>query len=389
MDNFDRHQLDLLVASEGGPHLSVFLPAPPTQSEARDDAIRVSNLVRQAHASLTDHWMRGPEADDFLKPLADLARDREFLSDRRHGSAIYLCSDLFLVYRVNQPVSEQMFLSHRFRVRPMLSLLDHFAHFHVLSLSKKNVTLYRATHQSISAVVPPGLPKGFEELMIEMSISSDRGAQTHSAARDMPGKQAAVFHGQGGKSDAEKAEIRHYLGQVDESVSRFLQQSSGQLILAGVEYLTSIYRQICSFAALVDETIPGNVDHLAPAELLQRAMPIVTAELRRQRRADAEAVGHQRHHRTATDPEQVLRAAFDGRIDALFFDQEAKLVGSFYPDTRTLMQVRQASTGRPGDPCSDLIELAAIQTLTHGGRVHAVDTADMPLNARMAASLRY
>jgi hypothetical protein len=389
MDTFDRRQLELLLASEGGPHLSVFLPAPPKPSEARDDAIRVSNLVRQAHATLADHWMRDSEADDFLKPLGDLVFDREFLSDRRRGSAIYLCNDLFLLYAVSQSVPEQMFISRRFRVRPMLSVLDHFAKFHLLTLSKKEVRLYRATHQSISRVEQARLPKGFEETMVELAISADRGAQTHSAAKDMTGKQGAVFHGQGGKPDAKKAEIREYLRQVDDAVSTFLQDQSGCLILAGVEYLTSIYRQNCSCSTLVEATISGNVDHLAPKELLQQAMPIVSEEMQRERGQDEAAVRERRRHPAATDPEQVLCAAFEGRIDALFFDNDATLDGSFYPDTRTLKELHRAPTGQPGDPSCDLIELAAIQTLRHGGRVHAVTTAEMPIDGRIAASLRY
>jgi hypothetical protein len=389
MDTFDRHQLELLLASEGGPHISVFLPAPRKQSEVRDDAIRVSNFVGQAHATLTDHWMRPSEADDFLKPLGDLVHDREFLSDRRHGSAIYLCGDLFLVYAVSQAVPEQMFISRRFRIRPMLSVLDHLAKFHLLTLSKKEVKLYRGTQQSISQVEQVRLPKGFEESMVELSISAERGAQAHSAAKEMTGKQAAVFHGQGGRPDAEKAEIREYLRQVDTAVSRFLQDSSGHLILAGVEYLTSIYRLICSCSTLADETISGNVDHLSPKELLQQAMPIVTAEMRRERQADEAAVGHRRRHGAATDAEQVLCAAFEGRIDALFFDTDATLEGSFYPDTRTLQELHRVPSGQPGDPGCDLIELAAIQTLRHGGRVHAVNAAEMPIDGRIAASLRY
>jgi hypothetical protein len=42
---------------------------------------------------------------------------------------------------------------------------------------------------------------------------------------------------------------------------------------------------------------------------------------------------------------------------------------------------------QPGD--QDLLDLAAVQTLFHGGTVYAVDPGDVPDDAPVAALLRY
>lgn len=389
MDICDRHELDQILASEGGPHVTVYLPAPERASEAKDDAIRISNLIRDAHSALTQNWMPESEAEDFLKPLDDLSRDSEFLAGRRHGVAIYLSDDVFKVYRMSESIDERMVISRTFCLRPMLSSL-HISRFFVLTLSKQRVSLFSATAESITEVEEIELPLSFEQSMQE--VSADRGAQAHSSGAGTTGKQAAVFHGQGGNADTEKGEITEYLRHVDQVVSAYLHNQTGQsgfLILAGVDYETAIYQHISSCARLIGQTISGNVDRLSAEQLHERAMPIAGQELRREREADANRIREHRRNPVATDPEQVLGAAYEGRIDTLFFDSAATLSGSFYPDTRTLKELHHAPTGEPGDPSHDLIETAVVQTLRHGGHVHSVSKEHMPAESEMAAALRY
>ena len=136
MDICDRHELDQILASEGGPHITVYLPAPERALEAKDDAIRISNLIRDAHSTITQHWMPESKAEDFLKPIDDLSRDSEFLAERRHGVAIYRSDDVFKVYRMSESIDERMVISRTFCLRPMFSSL-HISRFFVLTLSKQ------------------------------------------------------------------------------------------------------------------------------------------------------------------------------------------------------------------------------------------------------------
>lgn len=389
MDICDRHELDQILASEGGPHITVYLSAPQRPAEAKDDAIRISNLIRDAHSTLVQHWMPAAEADDLLKPLHQLTEDREFLAGRRHGVAIYLSADVFKVYRMSESIDDQMTIARTFCLRPMLSSL-HISEFYILTLSKKRVAFYSATAESIAEIEDAGLPAGFQQSLIE--VTADRGAQVHSSGVTKTGKQGAVFHGQGGAPDSEKEELTEYLKRVDHAVSSYLHKLTGQsgfLILAGVDSVTAIYQHISSCARLIAPTISGNVDHLTPQELHQRAMPIAKQELRREREADAHRIREHQRNPVATDPEQVLSAACQGRIDTLFFDADARISGSFDPDTRILKEHHHDPSGAPGDPSHDLIETAVVQTLRHGGHVHGVPKADMPVDSKMAAALRY
>ncbi len=387
METFDHGQLEQMIASEGGPHLTIFLPPPTQPIKASDDAIRLSNLNRQARATLCDHWMTNSEADDFLKPLIDLTQETGFLAPRPHGVVIYRSDDIFEVYRTSEAIEERLFISKAFCIRPMLAGLDQFAPFFLLTLSKKKVALFNATPGSISQVENVDLPAGFEQEMAD--VTADYGAQTHTAVSGMTGKQGAVFHGQGGKADAEKTELTEYLRHVDDAVSSHLQNQNRILILAGVDFITAIYQQVSSYPRLAGKTVAGNVDHLSSNQLLQQSRPIA-AEVLQQERADAaERIRQQRRDRIATDSEQILCAAYEGRIDTLVFDQSAKLCGSFYPDRRTLKELHHEPTGEPDDPSHDLIESAVIQVFRHRGNVHVATTGQMPVQSKMAAILRY
>jgi hypothetical protein len=357
--------------------------------EAKTDAIRVSNFARDAMAKLKQSWMPEQEGEDFVKPLRDLSEDESFLGDRPHGVAIYLSENLFKVFPFAQSAGERLVVDRFFQIRPLLATLDDQLRFHVLRLSKKGVTLVSAMPDQVSEVELEGLPESFEARLA--SVSADRGSQTHSAsnASAAVGKQAAVFHGQGGLPDAEKTELTEYLRKVDTAVCNALADQDECLVLAGVDYETAIYRNVSAYPRIAATTVSGNMDHLSLTDLVERAKPVATAALSEERKAEAEAIRERRQQPVAEDPEQVLNAAYQGKVKTLFIGQNALLWGSYYPDQQTLKELHQEPSGDPGDPCHDLLELAAAQTLKHGGRVYSVPENEMPVDRRMVAALRY
>lgn len=71
--NLTRNELERLIASDGGPHLSLYLPPPITGNDTlEEEKIRLGNLVRSARDLLTEHWISAAEADAFLRPLKPL-----------------------------------------------------------------------------------------------------------------------------------------------------------------------------------------------------------------------------------------------------------------------------------------------------------------------------
>ncbi|MBN2469775.1 MAG: hypothetical protein JXN59_03535, partial [Anaerolineae bacterium] len=80
----------------------------------------------------------------------------------------------------------------------------------------------------------------------------------------------------------------------------------------------------------------------------------------------------------------VLAAAHHARIDELFVVWGAFDWGAFDSETTSVKLLE------PDDPAaSDLLNLAARQTLKHGGTVYAVEAGDLPQGVTAVARLRY
>ena len=279
-----RNDLDRLIAMEGGPHISIYLPAPAKLADVSQDRIRIKNLARTAHETLERHWMTDVDAREFLNPLETLAHDSDLQTPRRHGLAIFVCQDFLETYHAAANSEEHLDVARAFRVRPLLPSLEHLRSYAILSLSQKRAALFVGTPYLLERVEPAAWPEGFEQE--QQALTADRGQQVHAAATAIRGKQGAVFHGQGGVADREKTDLENYFKRVDQAVCACLHdRSDTPLVLAGIESLTSMFRSISQYDSILRETLAGNMDHLQEDELQQRVMPIVDAELSRRRSA--------------------------------------------------------------------------------------------------------
>jgi hypothetical protein len=81
----------------------------------------------------------------------------------------------------------------------------------------------------------------------------------------------------------------------------------------------------------------------------------------------------------------VVPAAAFGRVEVLFVVLDERLPGVFD------QKKNQVTVTTDGDPASgDLLDLAVVETVKNGGRIHAVKKERMPEeHAAVAAILRY
>ncbi len=101
-----------------------------------------------------------------------------------------------------------------------------------------------------------------------------------------------------------------------------------------------------------------------------------------------DAAAHYRNYaateRASNDVREVIPAAYDGRIESLFVTSDQEQWGTFDPVTH-IMHVHRVAKFRD----EDLLDLAATQTLLHGGSVYAVEREHMPDATLIAAVFRH
>lgn len=90
-----------------------------------------------------------------------------------------------------------------------------------------------------------------------------------------------------------------------------------------------------------------------------------------------------RSGRVVTEPAIVVPAAFRGLVAELYVDRCSQAWGRYDNTSSTVMPMSDM-----GPDADDLIDLAAISTLTHGGRVHVTDRLEVAgARIRMLATL--
>jgi hypothetical protein len=194
-----------------------------------------------------------------------------------------------------------------------------------------------------------------------------------------------VFHGHGIVANEQKQNILRYFQKVNRGLGEMLKDEQSPLVLAGVEYLLPIYGEANSYPHMMGQGITGNPETLSAKELHEQAWAIVQPRFQEaQQAAVAQYEQLSSTEQASHDIRTIVPAAHYGRVDTLFVAVGLQHWGAFDPQTDT---IDIHGEEKPGD--EDLLDLAAVQTLLHGGRVYAKEPEKVPDGAPLAAVFRY
>jgi hypothetical protein len=381
-----KSEIETLVKEKDGWHASIFMPTHRLGDEIEQDPIRFKNLVNDAQERLIDHGMRLPKAKALLEPLHELVNDRDFWRHQSDGLAVFISPKVFRYYRVPLDFAELVVITDRFHVKPLLPLLSGDGHFYVLALSHNEIRLLQGTRFSVGQVDLHNIPESLNEAL--KWDDPERRLQWHTSASNEVGIRSASFHGHGVDSQSEKKEdLQRYFQKIDAGLNQILPQDHAPLILAGVDYLLSIYDSVNSYPHLLEEEVRGNPEELKAAELHARAWNIVEPVFQREVKEAAaryRQLAGQSRQQSSDDIKEIVPAAYFERVDVLFLALNLQQWGTFDPDANT---ATLHSEPQPGD--EDLYDLAAVQTFLNNGVVYALKPDRMPTDAEIAAIFRY
>jgi hypothetical protein len=387
MDKLKLDDLKRLIASQSGHRVSLYLPTHAGGVGGEEDAPRLLRLLDRAEAELVAHGLRSPEAREFLAPARVLPADKAFWKQRHRSLAVFLSANLSRTFRLSLDLPETLAVGRRFHIKPLLPLLVGHDRFFILALSQNRVRLIRAGKYSAEETPVPEMPSSVKEA--PGPETADRGEQVHSAANLGSGlgtarKQAAVFHGHGGHRDTAKQDLTRFFRLVDDALHETLREQQTPLVLAGVDYLLPLFHDVCTYPHVLTKGVHGNFDRASPAELRDRAWPVVEPRLLHVRQESIlryrELVGSRL---AVCELSDVLAAASAGRVEALFVDPRHEIHGEY--DAASGKQTPHRSPHSD----DDLVELAVIQTLLKRGAVYSIDETEAKVDAPLCALLRY
>lgn len=387
MTQLSRDQLEALLQAPEGLCISIFVPTERKGAETQQNPIRFKNQLRATEKELFDRGLEKPEVEELLEPLRKMVDDHEFWQHQEDGLAVFRSPDFLESYRLPERFDELATVKDHFYLKPLFPLFRGDGRFFILALSQKDVRLYRASRWSVGEVeLGDDVPKSLLETVGE--VIEEKHIQYHTGTRATQGQpRSPVYHGQGGgEKEDQKQEISQFLHRVDNGLKSYLGDRQDPLVLAGVDYLRAIYREASDHPNLLEEGISGNPEPMRAEDLHGKAWDIVRPVLLAEREADKE-----RFHdllgaeKSSSELDEVVPAAFDGRIETLFIARDQQRWGHFDQQSREIQLEEE-----PTDSNEDLLDLAAVRTYMTGGTVYALDTEQLPEKGRpVAAIFRY
>jgi hypothetical protein len=372
---------DLLNGITSKPVLSVFHPTDRVAVEPEENSLRLKNLIHDAGEQLKDAGLRRPDIDELLHPLEALLEDRDFWQHQMEGFAAFRAKDTFEYYRVPFKLPERVYVRDQPYIKPLLRALWPQARFYILAISQHSVRLLECTDYAAEEVNLTGLdvPKSIEEALRYDDLQKP---ESQDNPRTGPGR-AGGFHGHGPGGEDHKEQIRRFFKAVDEGLMKRIGTETAPLIIASVEFEYGHYREVSDYRYILDERIEGSPDRLRPAQLHAEALPIIDRVHRKELDELRERHGSLMPNDLAScDTEEVVIAAFDGRVESLFLLSDVEQWGSYDLDSRAVKL--------DGDQNDDnLHELAARATIQNGGAVYVLGTEEMPCDSPMGAIFRY
>lgn len=397
MSLLPRKDIEPLLRTSGGPCVSIFLPTFRAGGERVQNPIRLKNVVRGVTEKLEKDWgMRGPEADEFLAPVSRLLDDSTFWLHQGDGLALFRSPDLFKTFQLPVKMNELAVVEKRFHLKPLLPLFsgDGDGHFYVLALSQKSIRLLSGSRFRIQEMdlERHGIPTSFAAELGDLErlpTQFQPGGGSKSPHRFSMGKGSPVFAAHGTAEDDFHADLRNFFERFDDALARLDVDRKAPVVLAGVEYLLPIYRAAATtLQNICEDALTGNMDLVKPEDLHAAAWDIVEPSFLEERRKAAERFGELiGTGRSSTDLNEIQPAAHEGRVDSLFVARGVRVWGRYQEDERKV----EFQLGQDGqrDGNEDLLDLAAVQTYLHGGKVFVVDQQEVPEGRAVAGVFRY
>jgi hypothetical protein len=391
LDMHMQSELMKLMEPVPGPCISLYAPM-EEGNQARQNSIRVHNLLRQAGTILAQRDHSGDEISQWLMPVEKLLADDNFWQNQKAGFAAFLSPNQTRHFELALRVPELVFVGHRFHLKPLLPIFNQVDRFYLLTMSQHRLRLFDCSPGNCQLLpLPDGMPNDIDAA--NLFEDTDGAGQARNQMTDHRDGRSSGFVGASGTthgigmSNEELEEFRlRFLRQISENLTTFLHNQHVPLMLAGVDDLIAGFRKELSYSGLLTEHLSGNFDRANANELLEKAWPLARIHFKKLEQEAVAGYSLALASQLATsDLEQVLPAAVDGRISTLFVARGHNMWGKVSQQGRTVERLHAE------DPeACDLLDVAAMETLQKGGQVFALESDAMPDHASpVSAILRY
>jgi hypothetical protein len=327
-----------------------------------EDGAPLKSALRDARKQMDEMGIVGV-IDKILEPAAWLAKDVDFWRSQPKGMALFLAPDYHALVSLPYDPGNAVHVHTSFILAPLTPMISGEGDYFVLALSKHRAQLYRGNGYNLQAVEIPEMPYGEDDVI--QTQEKNIGGMRHG--------------------DEEKKNLELYFQEVDRTLQTAgLATEHIPLLLVGVDYELSMFRKVTKYKKVLTSELSGNYDTVPLSTLAGAAHEQIAAHFESVWR---EKVQHHLDKGTApvtSFPQDVIRAAFEGRVAQLFLAKGVLLWGKYgSAPVEPVIHTEE----EPGDDC--LTNQLVVQTILHGGQAIVEDREKMPVEGEMVAVLRY
>lgn len=356
--------------------VSVYIPTHKKGMAVNEsqDNIAFKTALNEADRLLKRRGTEKIQIEQILAPAYELVHDEMFWKNQKKGLAFFLSENSCQYLKLNTTPERKVVAEPTLYVIPLLETLLNEKHFYLLALSKGECRLFKGNKFGLEFMQVNDLPEGIRSEISDTGVSTTFRSTGEGAS-----------HGAGDGSDNDKVYLNKYLNMVDNAVwKQVLHNQHAPLLLAGVEYITAMFRDVSKYKNILEPTLNGNHERKNADELFEMAKDIVSPHLSNdptealKRYGDLSAT-----EKTSDEIAKVISASYYGKIDSLFVHKGAEYWGAFDSMANKLTPLKKED-----EKSEDLIDTAVVNTLANGGEVFLLEDR-MPNGKEAAAIFRY
>lgn len=353
----------------------MFIPTHRSGFEnSKVDNLTFRNALGKARIELENWGIAPGELHNLLQPAYDLLENDSFWHHLSDGLAVFIAPERFEFFELPISFNPFVYVGQEFYLRPLLPMFTGDGRFFLLALSQNEVRFFEGSRHSITPVkIKDVVPRSLEEALIYEDHD-----KTIQGRTDQQHLGSVHYHGHAYHKDDKDVQLEKFFREVDDGLMQFLYDENAPLIIASVDHLVPIYRDLTNYPNVMDFHVSGNPDHESPVLLHEKAWLKMAPYFKtRQQNAYDQFTQAIAGNKGSVALENVVPAAINGRVETLFVDKDSYNIWGFYDLTRNeiaLQQERQRYS-------TCMLNLAAVQTFLQGGKVFNVVAEDMPESA--------
>jgi hypothetical protein len=268
-------EIKTLKAFKEPDSLSIYAPYIAPNSSDNPNRTQLKNFLKEARQQLLTKELDEREIDALLLPAKKLLDSEEFRMNYKHSLVVFIGHNFFRYYHLPpKGVTSSLIIGKGFSVQPIVIILDKSPSYFVLLLSHNGVQLLKGNRYNIEQIQE--FPTAMKQ---DLNIDEyPKARQTHTVAPASQGKGSEKFHGQYNQTQVDKEMLVKFFRHIDIKLQKVIKNEKIPLVIAGVEYLLPIYRQVNTYPHLLADEIQGSLEHTPLDSIRKKAFKILARE---------------------------------------------------------------------------------------------------------------